>query len=334
MSPAGHDPTALTVTGNVALDITYNLRGLRIGNTNRVAAVHRRAGGKGLNAARVLHALGVWTIATGVVGGATGQAVRADLSGTGVVDAIIGGSTETRSTVTVVDEETGTVTLLNEPGPALTTSETTTLVEHVAALLGKTQLHKTRVSVLVLCGSLAPGTPDVLYQQLVTVARDRGVPVVLDSSGPALARALPALPDLITPTLRELADLVGSPDLAWSDAEAAARTALGAGARSVVVTHGAEGALAVSASSTRLARPDHVTSGNPTGAGDALTAALAAGLAHGIAVTDSLPFAVSVAAAAVRSPYAGDVDPAVSALVPWEAHSIRQDPGRRTALRT
>jgi tagatose 6-phosphate kinase len=51
--------------------------------------------------------------------------------------------------------------------------------------------------------------------------------------------------------------------------------------------------------------------GNPTGAGDALTAALAWGLAEARDLPDTLADAVSLAGAAVVRPTAGEVDPEV-----------------------
>ena len=48
----------LTVTPNVALDITYRVDQLTPGSSHRVRGVKERAGGKGINVASVLHALG------------------------------------------------------------------------------------------------------------------------------------------------------------------------------------------------------------------------------------------------------------------------------------
>jgi hypothetical protein len=66
----------LTVTLNAALDITYRVPRLRPSATHRVAEVSERPGGKGLNVARVLAALGHRAVVTGFAGGATGEALR------------------------------------------------------------------------------------------------------------------------------------------------------------------------------------------------------------------------------------------------------------------
>jgi tagatose 6-phosphate kinase len=75
-----------------------------------------------------------------------------------------------------------------------------------------------------------------------------------------------------------------------------------------VASRGADGVIASDGSDTWIARPGHTVVGNPTGAGDALVAALARGVVAGAAWPDVLRDAVGLAAAAVLSPYAGEVD--------------------------
>lgn len=58
----------LTVTLNTALDITYRVRSLRPHASHRVSEVTERPGGKGLNVARVLAALGHEVTVTGFAG--------------------------------------------------------------------------------------------------------------------------------------------------------------------------------------------------------------------------------------------------------------------------
>jgi tagatose 6-phosphate kinase len=58
------------------------------------------------------------------------------------------------------------------------------------------------------------------------------------------------------------------------------------------------------------ARPPERVQGNPTGAGDATTAAIAAGLKRAMPWAEVLAEAVAVAAASVVHPLAGSFDPA------------------------
>src|SRR5687768_15218596 len=93
----------LTVTLNPALDLTYRVDALVPHGTHRVAEVAERPGGKGLNVAAVLHALGEPVLATGLLGGGTGNRVTALLAAEGVPAAFGPIADETRRTVAVAD---------------------------------------------------------------------------------------------------------------------------------------------------------------------------------------------------------------------------------------
>ncbi|MFE0934868.1 1-phosphofructokinase family hexose kinase, partial [Streptomyces mutabilis] len=181
----------LTVTLNTALDITYRVQGLRPHASHRVSEVTERPGGKGLNVARVLAALGHEVTVTGFAGGSTGDVVRAGLTGVPkVADALVPVAGATRRTVAVVDERTGDTTQLNEPGPVVAPAEWNAFQEAYEDLLDG-------ASAVALCGSLPPGVPVGAYAGLVRAARTAGVPVLLDTSGEPLRRGVAARPDLI-----------------------------------------------------------------------------------------------------------------------------------------
>ena len=65
--------------------------------------MHRRAGGKGVNVARVLAALGQDVLVTGLVGGPTGEAVEADLRAAGLPAAMVPIAADSRTTLVVSD---------------------------------------------------------------------------------------------------------------------------------------------------------------------------------------------------------------------------------------
>ncbi|MFF8680057.1 1-phosphofructokinase family hexose kinase [Streptomyces sp. NPDC015237] len=287
----------LTVTLNTALDITYRVRSLRPHASHRVTDVTERAGGKGLNVARVLAALGHEATVTGFAGGTTGGVVRDGLSGVpGVTDALVPVAGATRRTIAVVDERTGDTTQLNEPGPAVAPAEWNAFQDRYEELLAG-------ASAVALCGSLPPGVPVGAYAGLVRSARAAGVPVLLDTSGEPLRRGVAARPDLVKPNADELAELTGSHEPLRATQAARRR-----GARSVIASLGAEGLLAVTPEGRwRAAPPAHVR-GNPTGAGDSAVAGLLSGLVEHLPWPDRLARAVALSAATVLSPVAGEFD--------------------------
>lgn len=81
-----------------------------------------------------------------------------------------------------------------------------------------------------------------------------------------------------------------------------------AGAGAVVVSLGANGLLAVTPEGGWSVVPPERVSGNPTGAGDALAAAMAAGLAANLPWPELLADAVALTAAAVLALHAGEFD--------------------------
>lgn len=286
----------LTVTLNAALDVTYRVPAFVPGTTHRVTAVAERAGGKGINVARVLHALNAPVVATGLVGGAAGAKIRALLAAEGVREALVTIAAESRRTV-VVAEPTG-ATGLWEPGPTVTAAEWSAFLTRFAAL--------TRVaSVVVLSGSVPPGVPDDAYAVLIELARKAGARTVLDTDGPALRQGLATGPDLVKPNADELIRLVGHP---VPRPDAALEAIRGLPARAVVATFGADGLVATSIEGAWRAFLSEPVAGNPIGAGDACLAALVYGMVHRRPWPEQLVDAVALSAAAVRAPVAGAVD--------------------------
>ncbi|MEU9986238.1 1-phosphofructokinase family hexose kinase [Streptomyces sp. NPDC048045] len=290
----------LTVTLNTALDITYRVRSLRPHTSHRVSEVIERAGGKGVNVARVLAALGHEVTATGFAGGATGRAIRDRLADTpGVTDALVPVTGASRRTIAVVDELTGDTTQLNEPGPQITPTEWGNFLDRYEELLPS-------ASAVALSGSLPPGVPVGAYAGLVRAARTRGVPVLLDTSGEPLRRGVAARPDIIKPNADELAELTGSHDPLRATQDARRR-----GATTVVASLGPEGLLAATPEGRWRATPPSRVHGNPTGAGDSAVAGLLSGLVERLSWPERLARAVALSAATVRAPVAGEFDPAV-----------------------
>jgi tagatose 6-phosphate kinase len=287
----------LTVTLNTALDITYRVPALRPHASHRVTEVIERPGGKGLNVARVLAALGHEVTVTGFTGGATGRVLQEQLTGVrGVVDALVPVTGATRRTIAVMDDRAGDTTQLNEPGPTITPAEWAAFQDAYEDLVPS-------MSAVALCGSLPPGVPVGAYAGLIRTARAAGVPVLLDTSGEPLRRGVAARPDIVKPNTDELAELTGSHEPLRATQDARRR-----GAHAVVASLGPDGLLAVTPEGRWRATPPARVHGNPTGAGDSAVAGLLAGLTTHLPWPDRLSHAVALSAATVMSPVAGEFD--------------------------
>jgi tagatose 6-phosphate kinase len=296
----------LTLTPNPALDITYTAASpVRDHHEHRVQEVREAAGGKGVNVARVLAALGEPVAVTGPLGGTTGATLSellAQESGVRQAWTPIVGST--RRTVTVVDAEGATG--FNEPGPQVSADE----ARDVLAAAGGTDGGA--ADVVVISGSLPPGLDPEALTELVGRLHARGIPVVVDTSGPALPILARAGADLLKPNAAEAQQATGT-----DDPLAAAEALLALGARCVVCSLGPDGMLAAEASAdggprtgrALRIRPARALAGNPTGAGDAAVASLARSLRRGEDLVDAVLSAVALSASAVAMPVAGQVDP-------------------------
>ena len=335
----------LTVALNPALDLTYVVAALVPGSAMRVTQVHQRTGGKAVNVARVAAAYGGLVCATGLAGGARGQAVRAALGEAGIRDEFEPIAGETRQTVTIVDSgRGGHPTELREPGPTVTADEWTRFQGRYARLAAE-------ASVVVLSGSLPPGVPEDAYATLTSTARAAGpASVIVDAGGAALRLACAAGPDIVNPNERELLAASGDGTVAGAGAGsgsgsgaragradrvlAAAESLRQLGASAVVASLGPTGSVAVTAAGRWRVRQPRLA-GNPVGAGDALVAGLALGCARAAAADRTgagrtaadrtaadwtaadwarvLAQASGLAMASVLSPTAGEVDPAEAA---------------------
>ncbi|WLQ45342.1 1-phosphofructokinase family hexose kinase [Streptomyces laculatispora] len=291
----------LTVTLNTALDLTYGVAALVPHSSHRVTDLSERPGGKGINVARVVTALGHDSVVTGFAGGATGSVLRELLAalppGTATLtDALVPVAGDTRRTLAVADRATGDTTQFNEPGPHITAAEWTAFLRSYEELL-------TGADAVALCGSLPPGIHVGAYAELIRPARAAGVPVLLDTSGEPLRRGIAARPDLIKPNADELAQLTGSRDPLRATRDARRR-----GAHAVIASLGPDGMLAVTPDGSWQASPPAPVKGNPTGAGDSAVAGLLSGLVEGLSWPDRLRRAVALSTATVLAPTAGDFD--------------------------
>ena len=290
----------ITVTPNTALDVTYEVDELRPHQSHRVKAVHQRAGGKGINVASVLTLMGREVVAMGLTGGSTGAQIQADLEMRGVRHCLIDCDGDSRRTINVVSARHGDATIFNEPGPEVSSARWRELAENLAALV-----DATATTVVVLSGSLPRGVAEDGYAEMVTLCRGLGAITIIDTSGAPFLSAISAGPDLAKPNVAEVAEAVGIRDPVRGATELRRM-----GARDLAISAGRDGLVWLPTQGRgwrgRLAEP---LSGNPTGAGDAAVAALAAGLAAAAPPEEMVQAAVAWSAAAVLHPGAGPVDP-------------------------
>ena len=124
----------ITVTLNAAIDKTLAVPNFRLGRRHRAVEQTAMAGGKGVNVARALRALGQPVIATGIAGGPTGTRIVEHLTEEGILNDFVRIREESRTSTAVVDPTNGEQTEINEHGPHVTEAELELFVDKLLYL--------------------------------------------------------------------------------------------------------------------------------------------------------------------------------------------------------
>jgi 1-phosphofructokinase family hexose kinase len=309
---------------NLTLDRLVRIDELRPGEVQRFSEATVAPGGKGVNVARVARAMGFPAVLVALAPGRTGRAVVELLGEEGLRVETVPTGGEARA-ASIVLERGGRITVLNEPGPAITPRDWEAY--EVAVTEGLAD-H----GYLVCIGSTPPGGPPDTYGRLVRLARARGVRTLVDAAGHSLAAALEAAPHLVTPSLAEAEGVLHGttvqPASERSPGERdralrAAAALLERGAGSALVTVGA-GVAVVGGSERRWVGAPNVEVRNPIGAGDSLVAGLVGSLERGEDLRAALRVGVAAASASVETDLPGSVDPE---RVRRLAHEVAFDDG-------
>ncbi|EOL8942156.1 6-phosphofructokinase II [Cronobacter dublinensis] len=249
-------------------------------------------GGGGINVARAIVHLGGSATALFPAGGATGEHLVSLLHDEQVVVETISARDWTRQNLHVHVESTGEQYRFVMPGAALTDDELRQLEEKVLAIEPG--------AILVISGSLPPGVGVEKLQQLIKAARQKGIRLIVDSSGDALAAALEVGDiELVKPNQKELAALVKRSLDAPDDVRQAAMELVQQGkARRVVVSLGPQGALGVDGSDCVQVVPPPMKSQSTVGAGDSMVGAMTLRLAQDAPLLDMVRYGVAAGSAA------------------------------------
>ncbi|MGX9788697.1 1-phosphofructokinase family hexose kinase [Mycobacterium sp. MMS18-G62] len=296
----------VTVTPNPSIDRTVTLTGpLTRGAVHRVSSVTTEPGGKGVNVARALTLAGVESVA--LLPAPYDDPLIAALQASAVAFRCVT-STEAVRTNLAITEHDGTTTKLNEPGATLDPAVIEALTAAVIA-------NAEQASWVVLSGSLPPGMTDDWYAEVVARLAPYPCRVAVDTSEAPLTALVEsfgrAAPDLIKPNAEELAGVLGySPQaleaaVAQGDPEpvvTAARELVDRGARAVLATLGAAGAVLVDETGSWMASPGPIIPSSTVGAGDASLAGYLRAEVGGAVPPQRLQMAVAYGSAAAALP--------------------------------
>jgi 1-phosphofructokinase len=257
---SGGGGPVVTVTPNPSLDHTVEITVLVRGEVQRTSQALVEAGGKGVNVARALAKHGHRTTAI-LPAGDDAQRMIGLLTPQQVQAVAVPISGSIRTNIAVVEQD-GITTKLNEPGATLSPAEVSALIDAVTKAL------EDRPSWLVAAGSLPAGAPDDFYAQVTKAAVAVGIPVAIDTSGPALAAAIDAGATVVKPNLEELEEVLGRSLVTVGDVVQAAADLRARGCKDLLVSLGGHGALLITAEGSWWAGGPPLVPRSTVGAGD------------------------------------------------------------------
>jgi 1-phosphofructokinase family hexose kinase len=285
----------LTLTVNPALDRITTVDRLVFEDRAYIESTTEAAGGRGINAARVLTSFGAQAIAITTSGREVGrkfeERLQADTFGKEIVKIRNG----IRINLTISDRQ-GLSIKLNERGPVLSQTEQDKLLKATEKLLPD-------ASWLMLCGSLPPGMDNHFYTKLLKLAAKHKVETFLDTDSEALLHGLEGHPTIVKPNQSEAERLLNTALITRSQLIDAVQRIKGLGAESVVLSLGSRGAVAATSSEGVLEiTPPAVDALCPIGAGDAMSAAIVWSLERSDSLGDALRWGVAAGTASALLP--------------------------------
>jgi 1-phosphofructokinase len=320
----------ITLTLNPSLDRTVELEELVRGRMLRATSSHVDPGGKGVNVTRALLANGVASRAVLPCGGEEGQHLVRLLQAEGVDPICVWIDGHTRSNLTLAEPD-GTVTKVNEPGPALSPADLERVLDEMLVAAVEPTNAAGGTDWVVICGSTPPGVTVEAVTQLCEGLVAAGVRLAVDTSGPALRGAATAGAALVKPNREELSEVVGRELASIGDVVDAARELRSWGAGAVLASLGADGAVLVDEDGVSIGSAPVDRPRSAVGAGDALLAGfLAAGAKGGVALAEALAWgAAAVSLPGSRMPGPDDLQ---RQRVQVQAMPARLDQYNRQAL--
>jgi 1-phosphofructokinase family hexose kinase len=252
------------------------------------------AGGRGINASRVLHCFGAKTLAILTSGGANGERLQKLAAKSGFPVKVVPIKNEIRVNLTITDRQ-GLAVKLNELGPSIAKEELVRVEKAVESRLES-------ASWLMLCGSIPPGVSPDFYTKLIRMARERKVKTLLDTDGEALLHGVEAGPTVVTPNQPEAERLLNRGLITRAQFMEAVTRIKAMGAESVLLSLGSRGVIAVDEHQLLEVVPPRIEAVSPIGSGDALAAAFVWAANKKKDFTDCVRWGVAAGTASARLP--------------------------------
>jgi 6-phosphofructokinase 2 len=285
----------VTLTMNPTIDLNTTVEHVIAERKLRCRAPHHEPGGGGINVSRAIRRLGGDSLAIYLEGGTVGRLLKRLLEEGGVRHRAVHIDGMTREDVNVLEEASDRQFRFGMPGPEVREQEWQACLEELFSVRPDPEY-------LVVSGSLPPGVEDDFYARVARRAKERGIKVLLDSSGKALNLGAEAGVYLLKPNMRELQELAGREIGAESHQEEAAKRLIEKDhCQVIMVSLGAAGALLVTRDGCERLRAPTVPIRSKVGAGDSMVAGTVLALSRGMSIQEAALFGLAAGSAAVQT---------------------------------
>lgn len=286
-----------------ALQRTLELKTLKCGSVNRAHTVHLSTGGKAVNAARVLTALGGNPLVFGFAGGETGKTIRTLLDNEQIRHEFTETRIPTRTAQTLLAENTPDFTEIIEDCPPLPANDWKQLVQEFRNLLKKNDAA-------IISGTLPAHAPPEIYREMLIHRGKKQI--LIDSPGKPLLEALETRPTLVKINAEEIRKTTGI-----QDPEEGSHELISVGAEAVGVTDGANPALLITPAGTVRFQIPVVPIKSSLGCGDSVNAGTIFALQHGHSLKEAFVFGLACGTANAMTDLPGKIDISkITELVP------------------
>ncbi|MEI8198585.1 MAG: 1-phosphofructokinase [Eubacteriales bacterium] len=281
-----------TVTLNPAIDRTIIVNQFEYGSVNRVATSREDIGGKGINVARILLALGTSSRAVGFIGRTNYPQALTLLQKDAIPTEFIFIDAPTRTNIKLLESSTHTTTDINEAGFAVSEQDLEAVMQLVSSFADQSTF-------IVFSGSVPKGLDSSTYRKMIEKLPPH-CKVALDAEGMLLMESLKAEPFLIKPNIHELESALGRTLGSNTEVVGAANDLIRLyNITYVLVSMGGNGSILVTKDQALYAAPLSVNVKGTVGAGDSMLAGFIHGLAQGFDIPASLAWATACGALAV-----------------------------------
>lgn len=273
----------LTVTLNPSIDRRCVVDNFGAGSVCRAREVEYTPGGKGINVSKVVKDLGNNVMATGFLGGKSGEFISENLNDLNIENKFVQISNETRSCIAILSDNNSQTEVL-EPGPNISKDEIEQFYRNYNKLIDN-------CNIICASGSLPRGVPISMYKDLIDIATNKGKKFILDTSGNALKEGMKASPFLIKPNKDELGNILGTPISTDEQLVKGIKNLSRYNIGIIVVSLGSEGSLIYINDKLYKINIPKVKTINPVGSGDSMIAGFAVAIERGYDLETMIRFA-------------------------------------------